>query len=313
MHNLPGISFKFIHTHSSSIPTNTSYGDKTMKSVYAVTLCVLLLLVSACAQKVNDPADVKAVNDLLAGFSKAVMAKDAAFFESTYYRDDAIRLQPHGVPIKGKEDIIKSFKDGYANYTYDGFTLPVDEVLSSGDLAVARGTGTGTSTPKGSGLPVNSDPGKWVGVYKRQSDGSWKCTFDIWNANLPVTGATADGVQEQALYQLERDWAAAAMKKDAAVVDKFIAKEFVSNAGGKTRNKAQLLAEIKSNPARIESAENSDMVAMVFGDTAVVHGVYTEKSTTNGKDSSMKGRYTEVYAKRDGRWQCVTQYAFKLQ
>jgi ketosteroid isomerase-like protein len=279
-----------------------------MKSVYAVTLCVLLLLVSACAQKVNDPTDVKAVNDLLAGFSKAVMAKDAAFFESTYYRDDAIRLQPHGAPIRGKEDIIKSFKDGYDNYTYDGFALPVDEVLSSGDLAVARGTGTGTSTPKGSGLPVDSDPGKWVGVYRRQPDGSWKCAFDIWNANFPVTGATADGVEEQALYKLERDWATASTKKDTAVIDKFLAKDFVSNQNGRTLNKAQMLAQIKFNPAKIESSENSDMVAMVFGDTAIVRGVYTEKSTTNGKDSSTKGSYTEVYAKRDGRWQCVTQY-----
>jgi ketosteroid isomerase-like protein len=279
-----------------------------MKSVYAVTLCVLLLLVSACAQKVNDPTDVKAVNDLLAGFSKAVMAKDAAFFESTYYRDDAIRLQPHGAPIRGKEDIIKSFKDGYDNYTYDGFTLPVDEVLSSGDLAVARGTGTGTSRPKGSGLPVDSDPGKWVGVYRRQPDGSWKCAFDIWNANFPVTGATADGLEEQALYQLERDWATASTKKDTAVIDKFLAKDFVSNQNGRILNKAQMLAQIKLNPAKIESSENSDMVAMVFGDTAIVRGVYTEKSTTNGKDSSTKGSYTEVYAKRDGRWQCVTQY-----
>jgi len=70
---------------------------------------------------------------------------------------------------------------------------------------------------------------------------------------------------------------------------------------------------MKANPAKIESAENGDTIAMVFGDTAVVHGVYTEKSTTNGKDSSMKGRYTEVYAKRDGRWQCMTQYATKIQ
>jgi len=47
-----------------------------------------------------------------------------------------------------------------------------------------------------------------------------------------------------------------------------------------------LLAEIKSYPAKIGSAANSDMTAMVFGDTAVVHGLFTEISTTNGKDTS---------------------------
>ena len=50
-----------------------------------------------------------------------------------------------------------------------------------------------------------------------------------------------------------------------------------------------------------------------FGERcAVVRGSYAEKSTTNGKDSSVKGYYTEVYAKRDGRWQCVTSYAEPL-
>jgi uncharacterized protein (TIGR02246 family) len=283
-----------------------------MKTAYVGFVGVLLLFVSACAQKVNDAADVQAIKDLLAGYSKAVMAKDTAFFESTYYRDDAVRLQPNGIPIKGKEDIIKAFKNNYANYTTTDFTLPVDEVSSSGDLAVARGTGTGTSTPTASGLPANSDPAKWVGVYRRLPDGSWKCAFDIWNSDAPETGATADGAEEQALYQLERDWAAANMKKDTAAIDTFLAKDFVSNYNGRTLNKIQLLALIKSNPAKIESTENSDMVAMVFGDTAVVRGFYTEKSTTNGKDSSVKGNYTEVYAKRDGRWQCVTQYATKL-
>jgi len=272
----------------------------------------MLLLVSACAQKVNDPADVRAVKDLLAGYPKASMAKDAGFFESTYYQDDAIRLQPNGLPVRGKEEIVKWTNNNFANYTQTDILLGVDEVLSSGDLAVARGTYTGTSAPRASDLPANSDPTKWVGVYKRQPDGSWKCAFDIWNSDAPATGATADGAEEKALYQLERDWASASIKKDTVAIDKFLAKDFVSNFDGRTLNKAQLLAQIRSNPAKIESAENSDMIAMVFGDTAIVRGVYTEKSTTNGKDSSVKGRYTEVYAKRDGRWQCVTQYTTKL-
>ena len=96
-------------------------------------------------------------------------------------------------------------------------------------------------------------------------------------------------------------------------MDKFLANDFVSNFNGRTLNKKQFLAEMKANPAKIESVGNSEMKAMVFGDTAVVHGMYIEKSTTNGKDTSQQGRYTEVYAKRDGRWQCVTQYAPKAQ
>jgi len=50
---------------------------------------------------------------------------------------------------------------------------------------------------------------------------------------------------------------------------------------------------MKTSPTKIEAATNSDMQAMVFGDTAFVRGIYSEKSTTGGKDSSMKWRYTE--------------------
>jgi len=284
-----------------------------MKKAYVVALCVLLLLVSACAQKVNDPGDVKAVKDLLAGYPKADMNKDVAFFESTYYTDDAIRLQPNGLPVRGKEEIVKWTKNNFANYTQTDILLGVDEVLSSGDLAVARGTYTGTSAPKASDLPANSDPSKWVGVYKRQPDGSWKCAFDIWNSDAPTTGATADGAEEQALYQILRDWGAAYMKKDAAAVDKILAKEFTGSLDGRPLNKAQVLAMIRSNPAKLESGGFHNMTAMVFGKTAIVHGAYSVKSTTNGKDSSMKGQFTDVFVKRDGRWQCVTDYDTSLK
>jgi len=58
------------------------------------------------------------------------------------------------------------------------------------------------------------------------------------------------------------------MKKDTAAIDKFLAKDFVANLDSRTINKAQLLAQIKSSPGKIESAENSDMTAIVFGNTA---------------------------------------------
>ncbi len=286
---------------------------KLMLLLAVLGLSSMLLFVSACAQKVNDPADVKAVKDLLAGYPKADMNKDVAFFESTYYADDAIRLQPNGAPVKGKEEIVKWTKNNFANYTPTDILCPVDEVLSSGDLAVARGMYTGTSTPKAGDLLANSDPTKWVGVYKRQPDGSWKCAFDIWNSDAPAVGATADGSEEQALYQIMRDWAAAYIKKDASGVGKFLAREFTGSLDGRVLNRAQALTMIASNPAKMESGELSDMTALVFGDRAVVRGGRALKSTTNGKDSSAKSQFVAVFAKRDGRWQCVTDYDTRLQ
>ncbi len=284
-----------------------------MKTTYAVILCVLLFLFSACAQKVNDPADIQAIKNMVAEFEKQTNARSLPEYTSIYYTGDAVRLQPNGSPLEGIEAIRKYAQTDLDRNTSIKETDSVASVLSSGDLAVARGTWTWTATPTASGLSAVNDQGKWVGTFRRQSDGTWKCVYDMWNSDQPVPGATPNGIEEEALYQLERDWAAANLKKDTAVVDKFLANDFVSNFNGRTQNKKHVLDEMRSNPAKIESGENHEMKAMVFGDTAVVHGLYVEKSTTSGKDTSQQVRWTEVYAKRDGRWQCVTQYLTKVQ
>jgi ketosteroid isomerase-like protein len=182
----------------------------------------------------------------------------------------------------------------------------------NGDLAVARGTWTIQLTPKAEGLAAISDGGSWLLMCTRQSDGTWKWDWCVPNSSQPLPGSTASGADEHALFQLERDWAAAAIKKDTAVVDRFLADGFVSNFEGRIQNKRQVLAEMNANPAKIESGQNSEMSAMVFGDTALVRGLFREKSTTGGKDTSQQVRYAEVYVKRDGRWQCVTQYVTRV-
>ena len=282
-----------------------------MKTTFAVILCVLLLLFSACSQKVNDPADVQAIKKSADGFVKAVNAGDAGAIaalmtDKTVYAD-------LNLPVAVGGEAIRSLNQAFLNQFKAELSMPVEDVRVVGDLGVARVTWALKSTPKAQGVASAIDSGSCIVVFARQADGSWKWDWTVANSNQPLPGSTASGEDEQALYQLERDWAAAGLTKDTAVVDKFLAADFVSNWDGKTQNKKQVLTEMKSNPAKIESAATTEMKAMVLGDTAVVQGLYVEKSTTSGKDSSAKHKYTEVYVKRDGRWQCVTQYGVKVQ
>jgi len=282
-----------------------------MKSIAAIVPAVLLVLLSACAPRVNDPADVQAVRQTMNEFSKAINAGDAdavaaLMTDTTIYAD-------LNLPVVTGRQAIRSLYQSTFSQGKTEFNAPVEDVRAEGNLAVARGTWTATTTPNAEGVAPVSDGGSWIVVLARQTDGSWKWDWVVPNSNQPLPGYTASGEEEQALYQLERDWAAASMKKDAAAVDGFLANEFVSNFDGRIQNKRQFLAEMKANPAEIESATNSEMKAMVFGDTAIVRGLYIEKSTTRGKDSSGELRYTEVYVKRDGRWQCVTQYATRFR
>ena len=63
--------------------------------------------------------------------------------------------------------------------------------------------------------------------------------------------------------------------------------------------------EPAANPATIESSSLGDVRTFVIGTMALVEGVDSEKSTTAGKDSSLRVRFTEVCVTRDGRWLCV--------
>jgi ketosteroid isomerase-like protein len=51
----------------------------------------------------------------------------------------------------------------------------------------------------------------------------------------------------------------------------------------------------------------------VFGDTVIVHGLETEKSTYKGADSSGQYRFTDVFIKRDGVWVAVAEHGSKVR
>lgn len=280
-----------------------------MKITYAVIVCALLLLVSACAQKVNDPADVQAIKKLSADWDNACNAGNIDGLLA-FYTNDVIRLQPNEAATVGTDAMHASFQsyfDAYKGETHG----PIEDVRVSGNLAVARGIYTGTSTPKAGGTPIN-EKGKWVSTYQRQADGSWKIFWDIGNSDLPAAEAPPVGKDELTLLQLERDWAEALVKKDAEALDKMLAAEFQANYIDAVGNKKQYLLLLKSNTSKTESAVNSEMKVIVFGDRAIVNGLATEKSSKAGKDTSGQFRFTDVFVKREGRWQCVTGYAAKM-
>ena len=54
------------------------------------------------------------------------------------------------------------------------------------------------------------------------------------------------------------------------------------------------------------------MKAQDLGDTVVLTGVAQIKVVANGTPNAFGVRFTDVYAKRDGRWQMVTWQSTRL-
>ena len=118
---------------------------------------------------------------------------------------------------------------------------------------------------------------------------------------------------EKSLMQMERDWTQAGLKNDAAALEKIVADDWVGiDFEGKAITKAESLADMKSGASTVQSVELGPMKVRVFGNTAVVTGSDTEKSTYKGKDSSGKYVWTDVFVMRNGHWQAAASQSMKV-
>ncbi len=121
------------------------------------------------------------------------------------------------------------------------------------------------------------------------------------------------GSVEQTIMQLEQDWANALLKADTAWTDGLVSDDYLlTDPEGNLITKAQSDADLKSGVMHFESFKLDSLTVHVHGDTAVAFGLETEKSTYKGADSSGQYRFTDVFAKRDGRWMAVATHVTKV-
>jgi len=137
------------------------------------------------------------------------------------------------------------------------------------------------------------------------------CAFALAAAQTPRP--TQSGSEEATLMQFERDQSNAWGKGDSAALDRMLAADFVfTDYEGQVHTKAQILADLKSGAVKPGSNTVSEMKPRMFGDVAIVHGVTTWKGIWEGKEASGQYRWTDVLAKRGGRWQVVSTHVSKV-
>ena len=148
----------------------------------------LLALTVACT---NSPgrdtreADIKAVRDVEAAWVKDVAKKDVDSF-AKYYADDASVLMPNAPILNGREAIQGAIKPMLADPNF-ALTFQASRVEASkgGDFVYTQGSYTMTmSEPKQK--KTVTDKGKYLRVYQKHADGSWKAVADMTNSDLPL-------------------------------------------------------------------------------------------------------------------------------
>jgi ketosteroid isomerase-like protein len=70
-----------------------------------------------------------------------------------------------------------------------------------------------------------------------------------------------------------------------------------------------VIANLKTRVRKTESISYEELKVQVYGDAAVATGLTNFKGTLNGKDASRKYRWTDMWVKQDGQWQCVAGHS----
>lgn len=157
-------------------------------SLWIITGLVLLVADSGTG---FGQANKKAEDALLAAdaaWMKVYAAKDLE--RSVAFCDEEASMLPPNAPIAtGKEALTKLIGSAFAipDYTLSWHANKVG-VAHSGELGYTSGT-YDFSLKDPSGKTI-SDRGKYLTVWKKEADGSWKVLFDMFSSDLPPSAAT---------------------------------------------------------------------------------------------------------------------------
>jgi len=131
-------------------------------------------------------------------------------------------------------------------------------------------------------------------------------------ADTKKPAASANAASDE-LKQIENDWVDASKTKNAEKLGDILADNWVELGwDGKRTDKGKALAEMKTPGNSLDTFEMGPMTVRVFGNTAVVTGSDTEKSMENGKDTSGKYVWTDVFVKQNGKWRAVASQSTKV-
>ncbi len=124
-------------------------------------------------------ADLALARSISPNFMKAVEGRDPAAAAALYDKD-AMVMPPGAPPVRGQQEI-RAFWQKMMTTAIRKVTLNPTDLKMAGDIAYEVGEYALEMTlPDGH---QGSDTGKYIVLMRRQTDGSWKMTHDIWSSD----------------------------------------------------------------------------------------------------------------------------------
>jgi ketosteroid isomerase-like protein len=121
----------------------------------------------------------------------------------------------------------------------------------------------------------------------------------------PMNIDTTAGSDLDVLTALNRDYIHSVQHGDVQRFDEILAEDFLcSNPDGSLVDKKQFLAQT-ARPVTISGLTAQDVKVRILGDVAIIHA---RTSYTTADGDQRNGRYTDVWARRNGKWLAVSAH-----
>jgi ketosteroid isomerase-like protein len=139
------------------------------------------------------------------------------------------------------------------------------------------------------------------------------CTFllGLLTISFPVWSQKA----EDELLKTEISRFEAMTQNDFEVLEQILADDLIyTHSSAKVDNKSQYLADLKSGAVKYNTIKPEEVKVRLYsnGNIGIITGKATVEVTSNGKLATLNLRYTNVYAKRKGKWQLVSWQSTRL-
>ena len=153
-----------------------------MKKFCVLAVSILFISAANLFSQTTKEEMLKKVEEWNKQFSAAMVANDKETMLS-FYADDAYSLPSYTPMLVGKKAIENSMNmDENSEMKILSFRFNTKDLWMSGDIMCEVGT-YDLSMAMGNQSNITKDHGKYLTIYQKQKDGTWKIKADMWNTD----------------------------------------------------------------------------------------------------------------------------------
>jgi hypothetical protein len=118
---------------------------------------------------------------------------------------------------------------------------------------------------------------------------------------------------EHSVMQIEKELVDALLAGNGATFERYLAENCIfTDPDGMVSDKVKTVANIKSGDLKFQSSKVDDMKVQTYSNAAVATYRSTDSASYKGKEFSGRFRWTDVFIRRNGRWQIVAAQGTRI-